>query len=125
MRSGSQTRPSGWRGPKTASTARSTTRLRRKLARADRTLAAGRTCRGMRTFFTSEALARIADDPDWSEVAKNVHGKRPTNRKIAYGCSPVAVTGRLRRITPNNTQKTTSWSSGFTKFHANPRTEAL
>jgi len=37
----------------------------------------------MRTFFTSGAFARIAEAPDWSDVAKKVQGRRPTKRKIA------------------------------------------
>jgi len=28
----------------------------------------------MRTFLTNGALARTAEAPDWSDVAKNVHG---------------------------------------------------
>src|SRR5207247_11359516 len=79
----------------------------------------------MRTFLTSGAFARIADAPDWRDVAKNVHGRRPTKRKIAYGCSPDAVIGRVRRTTPNRIQNTTSCRSGLTKFHANPSAEPL
>jgi len=79
----------------------------------------------MRTFLTNGALARTAEAPDWSDVAKNVHGRRPTNRKIAYGCSPDAVIGRVRRTTPKRIQNTTSCSSGLTKFHAKPSAEPL
>src|SRR5438093_9114067 len=124
-RIGIHTNPSGWRGPKIPGTARSTTKLSRKLASADSTLAAGRSCSGIRTFFTSGAFARIADAPDCSDVAKNVHGRSPTNRKIAYGCSPDAVIGRVRRTTPKRIQNTTSCSSGFTKFHKKPSAEPL
>jgi hypothetical protein len=40
----------------------------------------------MRTFLTSGAFERIAEAPDCSDDAKKVQGRRPTNRKIAYGC---------------------------------------
>ena len=107
------------------STMKRTTRLRRKFASAESTLAAGSSWTGMRTFLTSAAFARITEAPDCSDVAKNVHGRRPTKRKIAYGCSPVAVCGRVRSTTPKSSQNTTSWSSGVTKFQAKPRTEPL
>src|SRR6266550_5463400 len=117
--------PSGWRGPKMARIASSTTKLRRKFASAESTLAAGRSWSGIRTFLTSGALARIADAPDWSDVAKKVHGRSPTKRKIAYGCSPEAVIGRVRSTTPKRIQNTTSCSSGLTKFHKKPSAEPL
>src|SRR5438876_1138960 len=124
-RIGIHTNPSGWRGPKMARIASSTTKLKRKLASAESTLAAGRSCSGIRTFLTSGAFARIADAPDCSDVAKNVHGSSPTKRKIAYGCSPDAVIGRVRRTTPKRIQNTTSCSSGLTKFHKKPSAEPL
>src|SRR5438034_11283845 len=100
-------------------------KLRRKLRTADSTLAAGRSCSGIRTFLTSAAFAKIAEAPVWSDVAKKVQGRRPTKRNIAYGCSPDAVIGRVRRTTPKRIQNTTSCRRGLTKFHKKPRAEPL
>src|SRR5947209_6134721 len=44
---------------------------------------------------------------------------------MAYGCSPLAVRGRMPSSTPNSTQNTASCDSGMRKFQANPRTEPL
>src|SRR6266852_7502928 len=102
-----------------------TTRLRAKFASDDNTLAAGSSCNGSRTFFPIVAFETLDAAPDWSEFAKNVHGKRPTKRNTAYDCSPVSVRGREPRSTPNRIQNTTSCSSGMRKFQPNPRTEPL
>src|SRR2546425_9931095 len=103
-----------------ARTASRTRKLRRKFASADSTLAAGRSCSGIRTFLTRGAFARIADAPDWSDVAKNVHGSRPTKRKIAYGCSPEAGIGRGGSNAPERDQKTTNRGRGVEKVHKKP-----
>ena len=102
-----------------------TTRLSRKFASDESTLAAGRSCSGRRTFFTIVAFETIAAAPAWSEFAKNVHGNSPTKRNTAYACSPVSVRGRVPRITPKRIQKTTSCSSGMRKFQPKPRTDPL
>src|SRR5258705_13986091 len=98
-----------------------TARLSRKFTSDDRTLAAGSSCSGKRTFFTIVAFETIDAAPDCSEFAKNVQGKRPTNRKTAYDCSPVSVRGRVPSSTPKRIQKTTSKSRGMGKFQPNPR----
>ena len=124
-RSGSTSRPSGWRGPKIASTANSTTMLRTKFASADSTLAAGSSCTGRRTFFTIAPFATIDAAPWPRQFEKNVQGMSPTNRKIGYSLGPVAVCGRFPKMTPNRIQNTPSWRSGMTKFQPKPSIEPL
>ena len=82
MRSGTQMSPSGWRGPKTARTATSTTSEAKRFTSAESTLDAGSSCTGMRTRFTIAPFATTLAAPPWSELAKKVQGTRPVKRKM-------------------------------------------
>src|SRR4051812_6284687 len=85
------------------------------------TAASGTSSRGKYTFVITDVLFTRLLPALFSAFWKYVHGRRPTNAKIAYGCPFDGTSARL----PKKIVKITVDTSGCRIAHDTPRAVCL